>query len=108
MAHAFNSPFQRGLGDSKCLSGERRSNDSYTEEEPKCFSPGPTSQSETAELTGCDDTILEENHKGRKHMAWLKEGSGKSDKSFAPLGRQVKSNSPLLLQSVMAYRTVTC
>ncbi|KAM3826456.1 eukaryotic translation initiation factor 4E transporter isoform 5-T6 [Vipera latastei] len=59
--------FRREYGDSKRLFGERRRNDSYTEEEPEWFSAGPTSQSETIELTGFDDKILEEEeHKGRK------------------------------------------
>ncbi|XP_043832296.1 eukaryotic translation initiation factor 4E transporter isoform X2 [Dromiciops gliroides] len=58
--------FRREFGDSKRIFGERRRNDSYTEEEPEWFSAGPTSQSETIELTGFDDKILEEDHKGRK------------------------------------------
>ncbi|XP_064322433.1 eukaryotic translation initiation factor 4E transporter isoform X5 [Phalacrocorax carbo] len=70
--------FRREFGDSKRIFGERRRNDSYTEEEPEWFSAGPTSQSETIELTGFDDKILEEDHKGRKRTrrrtASLKEG----------------------------------
>ncbi|XP_030141271.2 eukaryotic translation initiation factor 4E transporter isoform X4 [Taeniopygia guttata] len=70
--------FRREFGDSKRVFGERRRNDSYTEEEPEWFSAGPTSQSETIELTGFDDKILEEDHKGRKRTrrrtASLKEG----------------------------------
>ncbi|XP_075071369.1 eukaryotic translation initiation factor 4E transporter isoform X2 [Mixophyes fleayi] len=58
--------FRREYGDSKRVFGERRRNDSYTEEEPEWFSGGPTSQSETIELTGFDDKILEEDQKGRK------------------------------------------
>ncbi|KAM5192144.1 eukaryotic translation initiation factor 4E transporter isoform 3-T5 [Mantella aurantiaca] len=58
--------FRREYGDSKRVFGERKRNDSYTEEEPEWFSGGPTSQSETIELTGFDDKILEEDHKGRK------------------------------------------
>ncbi|XP_075424545.1 eukaryotic translation initiation factor 4E transporter isoform X1 [Ascaphus truei] len=58
--------FRREYGDSKRVFGERRRNDSYTEEEPEWFSAGPTSQSETIELTGFDDKILEEDQKGRK------------------------------------------
>ncbi|XP_063000072.1 eukaryotic translation initiation factor 4E transporter isoform X2 [Elgaria multicarinata webbii] len=58
--------FRREYGDSKRVFGERRRNDSYTEEEPEWFSAGPTSQSETIELIGFDDKILEEEHKGRK------------------------------------------
>uniref|UniRef100_A0A8D2I9C7 Eukaryotic translation initiation factor 4E nuclear import factor 1 n=1 Tax=Urocitellus parryii TaxID=9999 RepID=A0A8D2I9C7_UROPR len=70
--------FRREFGDSKRVFGERRRNDSYTEEEPEWFSAGPTSQSETIELTGFDDKILEEDHKGRKRTrrrtASVKEG----------------------------------
>ncbi|XP_069850596.1 eukaryotic translation initiation factor 4E transporter isoform X2 [Dipodomys merriami] len=70
--------FRREFGDSKRIFGERRRNDSYTEEEPEWFSAGPTSQSETIELTGFDDKILEEDHKGRKRTrrrtASVKEG----------------------------------
>ncbi|KAM6423233.1 eukaryotic translation initiation factor 4E transporter isoform 4-T4 [Liasis olivaceus] len=70
--------FRREYGDSKRVFGERRRNDSYTEEEPEWFSAGPTSQSETIELTGFDDKILEEEHKGRKRTrrrtTSLKEG----------------------------------
>ncbi|NXK61505.1 4ET factor, partial [Sylvietta virens] len=72
------SPPSLEFGDSKRVFGERRRNDSYTEEEPEWFSAGPTSQSETIELTGFDDKILEEDHKGRKRTrrrtASLKEG----------------------------------
>ncbi|XP_073438893.1 eukaryotic translation initiation factor 4E transporter isoform X1 [Dendrobates tinctorius] len=70
--------FRRDYGDSKRVFGERRRNDSYTEEEPEWFSGGPTSQSETIELTGFDDKILEEDHKGRKRtrkrVSSVKEG----------------------------------
>ncbi|KAM4052908.1 eukaryotic translation initiation factor 4E transporter isoform 2-T2 [Anomaloglossus baeobatrachus] len=70
--------FRREYGDSKRVFGERRRNDSYTEEEPEWFSAGPTSQSETIELTGFDDKILEEDHKGRKRtrkrVSSVKEG----------------------------------
>ncbi|XP_042335065.1 eukaryotic translation initiation factor 4E transporter isoform X1 [Sceloporus undulatus] len=70
--------FRREFGDGKRVFGERRRNDSYTEEEPEWFSAGPTSQSETIELTGFDDKILEEEHKGRKRArrrtASMKEG----------------------------------
>uniref|UniRef100_A0A8D0LA29 Eukaryotic translation initiation factor 4E nuclear import factor 1 n=1 Tax=Sphenodon punctatus TaxID=8508 RepID=A0A8D0LA29_SPHPU len=70
--------FRREFGDSKRVFGERRRNDSYTEEEPEWFSAGPTSQSETIELTGFDEKILEEDHKGRKRTrrrtTSLKEG----------------------------------
>nr|XP_044631486.1 eukaryotic translation initiation factor 4E transporter isoform X3 [Equus asinus] len=70
--------FRREFGDSKRVFSERRRNDSYTEEEPEWFSAGPTSQSETIELTGFDDKILEEDHKGKKRTrrrtASVKEG----------------------------------
>ncbi|KAM9329644.1 eukaryotic translation initiation factor 4E transporter [Gastrophryne carolinensis] len=70
--------FRREYGDSKKVFGERRRNDSYTEEEPEWFSGGPTSQSETIELTGFDDNILEEEHKrkkrSRKRVSSVKEG----------------------------------
>ncbi|KAM4808542.1 eukaryotic translation initiation factor 4E transporter isoform 2-T3 [Rhinophrynus dorsalis] len=70
--------FRREYGDSKRVFGERRRNDSYTEEEPEWYSGGPTSQSETIELTGFDDKILEEDQKGRKRTrkrtTSLKEG----------------------------------
>lgn len=88
-ANVFNIPVQREFGDGKRVFGERRRNDSYTEEEPEWFSAGPTSQSETIELTGFDDKILEEDHKGRKRTrrrtASLKEGMGKFHKSSACL-----------------------
>ncbi|KAG2471115.1 4ET factor, partial [Polypterus senegalus] len=57
--------FRRDFGD-KRIFGERRRNDSYTEEEPEWFSGGPTSQSETIELTGFDDKILEEDKRRYK------------------------------------------
>ncbi|XP_053557996.1 eukaryotic translation initiation factor 4E transporter isoform X2 [Bombina bombina] len=60
--------FRREYGESKRVFGERRRNDSYTEEEPEWYSGGPTSQSETIELTGFDDKILEEDQKGRKRI----------------------------------------
>lgn len=57
---------------------ERRRNDSYAEEEPEWFSGGPTSQSETIELTGFDDKILEDDKRkskrSRKRAESLKEG----------------------------------
>nr|XP_060641192.1 eukaryotic translation initiation factor 4E transporter isoform X1 [Anolis sagrei ordinatus] len=70
--------FRRDYGEGKRSYGERRRHDSYTEEEPEWFSAGPTSQSETIELIGFDDKILEEEQKGRKRSrrrnASLKEG----------------------------------
>jgi len=45
---------------------ERRRNDSYAEEEPEWFSGGPTSQSETIELIGFDDKILEDDKRRSK------------------------------------------
>ena len=57
---------------------ERRRNDSYVEEEPEWFSGGPTSQSETIELIGFDDKILEDDKRrpkrSRKRTESLKEG----------------------------------
>ncbi len=57
---------------------ERRRNDSYAEEEPEWFSGGPTSQSETIELIGFDDKILEEDKRrtkrSRKKPESVKEG----------------------------------
>uniref|UniRef100_A0A8C8DYH0 Eukaryotic translation initiation factor 4E nuclear import factor 1 n=1 Tax=Oryzias sinensis TaxID=183150 RepID=A0A8C8DYH0_9TELE len=57
--------FRRDFGDKRVFS-ERRRNDSYVEEEPEWFSGGPTSQSETIELTGFDDKILEEDKRKSK------------------------------------------
>lgn len=60
---------------------ERRRNDSYAEEEPEWFSGGPTSQSETIELIGFDDKILEDDkrksRKTRKRTESVKEGMSK-------------------------------
>ncbi|KAK6319443.1 hypothetical protein J4Q44_G00106540 [Coregonus suidteri] len=55
--------FRRDFGDKRVFS-ERRRND--TEEEPEWFSGGPTSQSETIELIGFDDKILEEDKRRPK------------------------------------------
>ncbi|XP_055016991.1 eukaryotic translation initiation factor 4E transporter isoform X7 [Boleophthalmus pectinirostris] len=52
--------FRRDFGDKRVFS-ERRRNDSYAEEEPEWFSGGPTSQSETIELIGFDDKMLEDD-----------------------------------------------
>ncbi|XP_033822020.1 eukaryotic translation initiation factor 4E transporter isoform X1 [Periophthalmus magnuspinnatus] len=52
--------FRRDFGDKRVFS-ERRRNDSYAEEEPEWFSGGPTSQSETIELIGFDEKILEDD-----------------------------------------------
>ncbi|KAM4740545.1 eukaryotic translation initiation factor 4E transporter isoform 2-T2 [Anableps anableps] len=57
--------FRRDFGDKRVFS-ERRRNDSYAEEEPEWFSAGPTSQSETIELIGFDDKILEEDRRKTK------------------------------------------
>ncbi|XP_015257435.1 PREDICTED: eukaryotic translation initiation factor 4E transporter [Cyprinodon variegatus] len=57
--------FRRDFGDKRVFS-ERRRNDSYAEEEPEWFSAGPTSQSETIELIGFDDKILEEDKRKTK------------------------------------------
>ncbi|KAM4613627.1 eukaryotic translation initiation factor 4E transporter isoform 2-T2 [Polymixia lowei] len=56
---------QRDFGDKRVFS-ERRRNDSYAEEEPEWFSGGPTSQSETIELIGFDDKILEDDKRRSK------------------------------------------
>uniref|UniRef100_A0A8C7VEU2 Eukaryotic translation initiation factor 4E nuclear import factor 1 n=1 Tax=Oncorhynchus mykiss TaxID=8022 RepID=A0A8C7VEU2_ONCMY len=55
--------FRRDFGDKRVFS-ERRRND--LEEEPEWFSGGPTSQSETIELIGFDDKILEEDKRRPK------------------------------------------
>ncbi|XP_035007359.1 eukaryotic translation initiation factor 4E transporter [Hippoglossus stenolepis] len=68
--------FRRDFGDKRVFS-ERRRNDSYAEEEPEWFSAGPTSQSETIELIGFDDKILEDDRRrskrSRKRTESLKE-----------------------------------
>ena len=68
---------QRDFGDKRVFS-ERRRNDSYAEEEPEWFSGGPTSQSETIELIGFDDKILEDDKRrskrSRRRTESLKEG----------------------------------
>lgn len=57
---------------------ERRRNDSYAEEEPEWFSGGPTSQSETIELIGFDDKILEDDkrksRRSKKKAESVREG----------------------------------
>ncbi|XP_054472539.1 eukaryotic translation initiation factor 4E transporter isoform X2 [Anoplopoma fimbria] len=57
--------FRRDFGDKRVFS-ERRRNDSYAEEEPEWFSAGPTSQSETIELIGFDDKMLEDDKRRSK------------------------------------------
>ncbi|XP_072308509.1 eukaryotic translation initiation factor 4E transporter isoform X2 [Eucyclogobius newberryi] len=68
--------FRRDFGDKRVFS-ERRRNDSYAEEEPEWFSAGPTSQSETIELIGFDDKILEDDkrksRRTRKRTESIKE-----------------------------------
>ncbi|XP_068598179.1 eukaryotic translation initiation factor 4E transporter [Brachionichthys hirsutus] len=68
--------FRRDFGDKRVFS-ERRRNDSYAEEEPEWFSGGPTSQSETIELIGFDDKILEDDKRkskrSRKRTESIKE-----------------------------------
>ncbi|XP_068172235.1 eukaryotic translation initiation factor 4E transporter [Antennarius striatus] len=68
--------FRRDFGDKRVFS-ERRRNDSYAEEEPEWFSGGPTSQSETIELIGFDDKILEDDKRkskrSRKRAESIKE-----------------------------------
>ncbi|KAM6979779.1 eukaryotic translation initiation factor 4E transporter [Aplochiton taeniatus] len=58
--------FRRDGGCDKRVFSERRRNDSYAEEEPEWFSGGPTSQSETIELIGFDDKILEDDKRRTK------------------------------------------
>lgn len=74
---ALSYHLQRDFGDKRVFS-ERRRNDSYAEEEPEWFSGGPTSQSETIELIGFDDKILEDDKRrskrSRKRAESLKEG----------------------------------
>ncbi|KAM9859646.1 eukaryotic translation initiation factor 4E transporter [Aulostomus maculatus] len=69
--------FRRDFGDKRVFS-ERRRNDSFVEEEPEWFSGGPTSQSETIELIGFDDKILEDDkrrsRRSRKRTESVKEG----------------------------------
>ncbi|XP_068568238.1 eukaryotic translation initiation factor 4E transporter [Cebidichthys violaceus] len=69
--------FRRDFGDKRVFS-ERRRNDSYAEEEPEWFSAGPTSQSETIELIGFDDKILEDDKRrskrSRKRAESIREG----------------------------------
>lgn len=69
--------FQRDFGDKRVFS-ERRRNDSFVNEEPEWFTEGPTSQSETIELIGFDDKILEDDKRrskrSRKRTESLKEG----------------------------------
>ncbi|KAM7422685.1 hypothetical protein PAMA_010637 [Pampus argenteus] len=68
--------FRRDFGDKRVFT-ERKRNDSYAEEEPEWFSGGPTSQSETIELIGFDDKILEDDRRrskrSRKRTESLKE-----------------------------------
>lgn len=77
---------QRDFGDKRVFS-ERRRNDSYAEEEPEWFSGGPTSQSETIELIGFDDKILEEDKRrpkrSRKKSDTIKEGESERRLSLA-------------------------
>ncbi|XP_061907562.1 eukaryotic translation initiation factor 4E transporter isoform X2 [Entelurus aequoreus] len=58
----------RDFGDKRVFS-ERRRNDSYAEEEPEWFSAGPTSQSETIELIGFDDKILEDDRRSKSRRS---------------------------------------
>ncbi len=73
-------PLQRDFADKRVFS-ERRRNDSFAEEEPEWFSGGPTSQSETIELIGFDDKILEDDKRkskrSRKRAESVKEGMSK-------------------------------
>ncbi|XP_053135890.1 eukaryotic translation initiation factor 4E transporter isoform X2 [Hemicordylus capensis] len=103
--------FRREFGDGKRVFGERRRNDSYTEEEPEWFSAGPTSQSETIELIGFDDKILEEEPKGRKRTrrrtASLKEGMecnggvAEEEEVQAVLGQETAANQEVPREAVL-------
>lgn len=81
MSFSFFLFLQRDFGDKRVFS-ERRRNDSFAEEEPEWFSGGPTSQSETIELIGFDDKILEDDkrrpRRSRKRPESVKEGMSTS------------------------------
>ncbi|XP_060106329.1 eukaryotic translation initiation factor 4E transporter isoform X3 [Heteronotia binoei] len=104
--------FRREFGDNKRVFGERRRNDSYTEEEPEWFSAGPTSQSETIELTGFDDKILEEEHKGRKRArrrtTSLKEavecngGVADEEEAQGVMGQEITTDQEVPREAVLA------
>ncbi|CAB1315267.1 unnamed protein product, partial [Coregonus sp. 'balchen'] len=91
--------FRRDFGDKRVFS-ERRRNDAYVEEEPEWFSGGPTSQSETIELIGFDDKILEEDKRrpkrSRKRTDSVREGKSCCIKSPLELmGVAVECNGGL-------------
>lgn len=95
---------QRDFGDKRVFS-ERRRNDSYAEEEPEWFSGGPTSQSETIELIGFDDKILEEDKRRpkrpRKKSDSIKEGES-SQLSLAKVMLVVRTCFDVYLQSYVS------
>lgn len=64
---------------------ERRRNDSYAEEEPEWFSAGPTSQSETIELIGFDDKILEDDRRNKSKRSRKRAESIREGMSFQKL-----------------------
>ncbi|MGH0188588.1 UNVERIFIED_CONTAM: hypothetical protein FKN15_031018 [Acipenser sinensis] len=91
--------FRRDFGDKRVF-GERRRNDSYTEEEPEWFSGGPTSQSETIELTGFDDKVLEEDKRrykrSRKRSESVREGKSGRKVPFFNVYTAVECNGGLV------------
>ncbi|XP_077583175.1 eukaryotic translation initiation factor 4E transporter [Stigmatopora nigra] len=82
---------RRDFGDKRIFS-ERRRNDSYAEEEPEWFSGGPTSQSETIELIGFDDKILEDDRR-RSRRSRRKPESVKEECNGQPEETNVKPRS---------------
>ncbi|XP_058259800.1 eukaryotic translation initiation factor 4E transporter isoform X2 [Hemibagrus wyckioides] len=92
--------FRRDFGDKRVFS-ERRRNDSYAEEEPEWFSGGPTSQSETIELIGFDDKVLEDDKRkpkrSRKRTESIKEvecNGGLSEEAQVVQGRGADQEVP--------------
>ncbi|XP_051931409.1 eukaryotic translation initiation factor 4E transporter isoform X1 [Hippocampus zosterae] len=90
--------FRREFGDKRVFS-ERRRTDSYAEEEPEWFSGGPTSQSETIELIGFDDKILEDDRRksrrSRKKAEPLKEEcNGQPEEKSASLQSSADQEVP--------------
>lgn len=100
---------QRDYGDKRVFS-ERRRNDSYAEEEPEWFSGGPTSQSETIELIGFDDKILEEDKRRpkrfRKKSDSIKEGES-AQLSLAKVMILLKTCFYIYLRSCLLFRSRT-
>ncbi|XP_042193363.1 eukaryotic translation initiation factor 4E transporter isoform X3 [Callorhinchus milii] len=87
--------FRREHGDGKRIFGDRRRCDSYTEEEPEWFSAGPTSQSETIELTGFDDKVLLDDP--RRPKRWRKRSES--------LKEEVECNGGVETRVSIAART---